>query len=345
MAAGNKSLSEIGLELSRRGVKSPKGQEWRKQSISNIVKCSFYKGYVQYSGELYKGTHPAIVDENLWEKANKLVTGKIPGHRFIKKPTEYNYLLKGLLKCPKCKSHYISLSCVNRSKQRFFYYICGRSKQGLGCNMPEVSATVFDQALIQYFKKASNDQEILIKAIGNAILDAQTKLENLEKLIAEQEGHLEAAKKEAKRLLDLALHGTIPEGTTFKTKMAELDAEILKLEDTLGKLQAQKSVAQMNANSGQFLYSNIRFALKYLDQAPPDAQKSLIRALIKEIWVYEDRIELQMYINQPIEDTIPWNMPPVPQEGTINGKRLAENSEALTYLKPSSSGRQVWLLG
>jgi len=64
--------------------------------------------------------------------------------------------------------------------------------------MPEVSATVFDNALIQYFKKASNDQEILIKAIGNAILDAQTKLEKLEKLITKHEGHLERAKTEAK---------------------------------------------------------------------------------------------------------------------------------------------------
>lgn len=340
MAADNKSLAEIGQELSRRGIKSPQGIEWRKQSVSNIIKSHFYKGCVQYAKEVHKGTHPAIVDDKLWDKANKIITAKLPGHKFAKQPRDYIYLLSGILKCSKCGSHYISVSGKGHMKKRFFYYMCGRSKQGLGCDTQAVSATAFDRALIHYFKKASTDQEIIIKAIGSAILDAQTKLENLEKVIVEQEGLLEAAKTESKKLLDLAMNGTVSQGTTFKTKMAELDEEVLRIEDRLAKLQAQKNVAQMTAHSGQFLHSNLKFALQYLDQAPPEAQKSMIRALIKEVLVHEDKIELRMYINRPIEDTIPCTMPASPP---INRKNPIGGDEALTRQTQGLSERQEWL--
>ncbi|MBI5888876.1 MAG: recombinase zinc beta ribbon domain-containing protein [Deltaproteobacteria bacterium] len=312
-----------------------------------MIKNPFYKGYLQYADEIHKGTHPAIVDERLWEKANKVLTARLPGHRFVKKAKDYNCLLSGLLKCPKCQSHYVSVSAAGKSKRKFFYYVCGRSKQGLGCDAPAISATAFDKALIQYFKKASEDRELIVKAIGDAILDAQIKLEKIEKTIGEHGKELDAARGEAKKLLDLAMDGAVPQGATFKAKMGELEGEILKLEDTLAKLQAQKSATQMSAHSGVFLHSNIRFAMQYIDQAPPDAQKSLIRALIKEIMVYDDRIELRMYVNQPpilTEDTMPCALPSV-TSGKPNKKRPTASDEALTSPDVGSSERPVWLPG
>ncbi len=347
MAAENKSLTEIGLELSRLGIKTPTGKDWRKQIISNIIKNPFYKGYLQYADEIHKGTHPAIVDERLWEKANKILVARLPGHRFVKNAKNYNCLLSGLLKCPKCGSHYVSVSAAGKSKRKFFYYVCGRSKQGLGCDTPAVSATAFDKALIQYFKKASEDRELIVKAIGDAILDARVKLEKIEKTIGEHERKLEEARGEAKKLLDLAMDGAVSQGATFKVKMGELEGEMLKLEDTLAKLQAQKNATQMSAHSGEFLHSNIRFAMRYLDQAPPDAQKSLIRALIKEIMVYDDRIELRMYVNQPpisTGDTMPCALPSV-TSGKTNKKRPTASGEALTSPDVCSSECPVWLPG
>ena len=343
MMADNKSLTEIGLELARRGVKTPQGKEWRRQSLWGIIKNSFYKGYLHYDGEVHKGSHPALVDEKLWEKANMVLTARLPGHQFKKRPRDYNCLLSGLLKCQKCGSHYISVSAAGKSKRKFFYYICSRSKQGLGCDAPAVSATAFDKALIQYFKKASEDQDIIVKAIGDAILDAQVKLEKIEKTIGEHEEKLEAARAEAKKLLDLAMAGSVSEGSTFKARMAELEGEVLKIEDRVAKLQAQKNAAQMSAHSGEFLHSNIRFAMQYIDQAPPEAQKSLIRALIKEIMVYDDKIELRMYVNQPVEDTMPCEVPVT--DGNRKKKRPTASGEALTAQDVCSPERQVWLPG
>lgn len=345
MAADNRSLYDIAHELIRRDIKTPRQKVWRKQSVAWIIKNPFHKGYVKYGDEIHKGIHPALVDEKLWEKANRMLSAKMPGHRFIKQPREYIYLLAGLLKCDKCTSHYVCES-GNGHSEKFFYYVCGRSKQGLGCDASRLSARGFDDALIDYFKRASNDQEIIVKAIGEAILDSQVKLEHLEKLIKPAQKKLSKAQEKANKLLDLAMNNRISQGKTYKEKMARLDEEIFRIEDELEKLQAKKSIAQMSAHSGEFLHSNLRFAMQYIDQAPPEAQKALIKALIKEIIVHKDYVEIKMYIDQSTIDSLSCNLPAVQaQETPKNGKRPTEDCKALvtTSSAQGSPERQGWL--
>ncbi len=301
MAAQNKSLMEIGQELNRQNVKTSRGMTWRKQSLSAMIKNPFYKGYILYSKELHKGNHEALVEPALWEKANRTLIAKLPGHGFSRKPKAYSYLLSGLLKCGKCGSHLIAISNKGRDEKRFCYYICGRSKQKLGCDEPSIPAQVFDRALINYFRKASQDRDIIIKGIGDAVREAQLMTGRIDNLIKETENSLNDCNHEAKTLLDLAMSGTVTQGPAYKSKMTELDRKILTLEDKLTKLRTQKMANNMTANSANYLHETLRFALQYLDKAPADAQKSLIQALIKEIVIHKDVIDLKMYLGSPDE--------------------------------------------
>jgi len=305
MAADNNSLTQIGLELRKRGLKTMNGKEWRRQVISRIVKNPFYKGYLQYNGELHKGNHPALVDERLWEKANRILIARLPGHNFVQKDRYYEYLLAGIIKCGMCGSHMVCNFSGGRGNKKFFYYECSRSKQALGCSNARISATTFDKALIDYFKKASKDQSIIIKAIGDAIIESQAKLEKIDKDLKRKETKLNAFRHQAHKLLELAMGNTVAKGSTYKEKMNELETEIARLEDEIDKLQAQKRVTNMNAHSGEFLHRNIAFAMQYIDKAPPEAQKSLIQALVKDVFVHSDRIAINMYIEKPLEDILP----------------------------------------
>jgi site-specific DNA recombinase len=299
MAANNKSLMEIGQELERQNVRTCRGKVWRKQTLSSVIKNPFYKGYILYANELHKGNHEAMIEPAIWEKANRIVKAKLPGHGFSRKPKTYNYLLSGLLKCGKCGSHLISASNKGRDGKKFHYYICGRSKQKLGCNELGIPAPVFDRALIGYFRKASQNREIIIKGIGDAMREAQLMAGRIDTMIAETESKLNECQHEAKTLLDLAMTGTVTQGTAYKTKMSEIDNQIIMLEDKLTKLRTQKTANDMTANSANYLHETLQFALEYLDKAPADAQKSLIFALIKEIVIHSDVIDLRMYLGDP----------------------------------------------
>ncbi len=228
-----------------------------------------------------------------------LIKGKLPGHKFTKQPREYTHLLNGLVRCGKCGSYYITYFVYGRGRKKFHYYLCSRSHQQMGCDGIKLSAIGFDNAVIDFFKQASNDQEILINAIGDAILDARHKLDKIEKEVKDIEEKLKIAREASEKLLTLAMEGTVSKGPAYKSKMDALDTEILTLQEKLSKLEAQKQIAQLSAHSAEFLHSNIRFAMKYLDQAPPEAQKALLQALIKSITIYDDRVELKMYVVVP----------------------------------------------
>lgn len=94
MAAGNKSLLLICKELEKLGIKSPEGKTWRKQSVLNILRNPFYKGYMRWNKELHKGNHESLINTDLWDRANKMLSGRLPKHRFAVKPKTYIYLLE-----------------------------------------------------------------------------------------------------------------------------------------------------------------------------------------------------------------------------------------------------------
>ena len=340
MTAAHKSLPEIGKELEKRGIFSPTGKQWRRQGLAHVIRNPFYKGYVQYAGEIHKGSQEPLVDETLWNKANQIITSRIPGHRFTTKPRQYEFLLSGIVTCGKCGSHLICCHAGGRNNKKFFYYECTRSRQKMGCDQTRISATAFDSAVIEYFRKASEDQEIITKAIGNAIMESQVKLEQIDKKLADKEDEFNTIKHESEKLLELAMNGTVDNGgSTFKSKMSALEAKMTRIQGELSKLQAQKRVAQMNAHSGEFLHHNIRFCLEHLDKIPEDAQRNLLKALIKNIEVFEDKIALNMYISEPIEGLLP-NTEFL--ENALKAQNPTENGEVMASNPLISPGGQKW---
>lgn len=138
-----------------------------------------------------------------------------------------------------------------------------------------------------------------------ADLESQVKLEKIDKDLQGKEIKLNGFRHQANKLLELAMGNTVAKGSTYKDKMTELELEIARLKDEIDKRQAQKRVSPMSAHSGEFLHRNIAFAMQYIDKAPPEAQKALIQALIKDIFVHKDRIVINMYIEEPLEGILP----------------------------------------
>lgn len=338
MAADNKSLTDIAEELMKRDIYTRNKLVWRKQGVALILKNPFYKGYIKYNGEINRGKHEAIVEERLWNKANAVMVAKMPGKRLAKMKHNNEYLMAGLIKCGKCGSHLISAHSAGRRLRKFFYYECGRSRQGLGCDYTRIPASGLDQAVIRYFKRAAESQDLILKAIGNAIRDAQITFEKLQAQINETDARIIELKHHVDQLLNLAIKNSISQGATYKTKMAEFEKEIITLDEELNKLKAQRSVAQMDASSGEFIYQNIRMVIEQIDTVPVDVQKSLLRMLVHSIVVYDETVEINMYI-QP--ECLPATLAQLPLKDE-NPALITDQSEVLASAPSVSTGRQVW---
>lgn len=78
-----------------------------------------------------RAKHEALVEEKMWDKANKIMKAKTPGRRYWKDKGGYEHLLAGLIKCGNCGSHLVGIHSAGRFKNKFYYYECGRSRQAL----------------------------------------------------------------------------------------------------------------------------------------------------------------------------------------------------------------------
>ncbi len=342
MTADNRSLTAIGQELLRRGIKTANGKIWRRQAIATIIRSPFYKGYIPFHGECYKGKHEPIVSEQLWEKANKVLSAKLPGHSYIKQDHGDAYLLSGLLKCGGCESHMVNAHSAGRDKgQKFYYYECSRSRQGLGCSCKRISAPALNEAIVKYFQHASKDQSIIVSAIGNAILESQQQCDVLDEKLMIKQKALDSLRHNADKLLQLAMNDIIPAGATYKKKLAAIEAEIEDLAEETQKLQTQKRVAQMNAASGEFLHSNIRLIMQHLDRAPHEAKKNLLQALIKDMIIYDDKIAINMILDESLIAPLPAFADQVLQNEKNPTPTIGQD-EVLVSTPSVSQGRLIW---
>lgn len=342
LAAENRSLQFIGQMLEKDNVKTAQNGSWRKQAILNVIRNPYYKGSPRWRGKSYAGSITPIVDADLWDKANKVMGSNLPGHRFSKKPKTYIYLLEGLLRCGCCNSSLITTFAQGHKNkegaiQKFHYYQCSRSKLGLGCSATRIPATTFDRALLDYFKRARENKDIIIQAIGKTIEIAQKQLKITSRKITITEKTLQAAKKEASKLIDMAINGVISQGPTYKDRLEKLESDIAIQEKRLEQLNASRTAAEMAKNSNQFVHRNISLAISQMENINPETQKALMKFLIKEILVYDNNIEIRMFTDRPQEGA-PLSSPPNNKKGPVS----SSPKKPALYIDGSSE-RQNWL--
>lgn len=138
----NLYLSERGLlpvvqELARRGWGNKRwttkkgiergGSPFDKVTLYRCLTNFLYIGKVEYKGELYKGEHQGIVDEDVFIKVRTMLReNRRNGGAEVR--NRYGALLKGLLYCGSCKTTMIHYYTTHRNR-RYRYYVCAKAQK------------------------------------------------------------------------------------------------------------------------------------------------------------------------------------------------------------------------
>lgn len=252
-ASGSVGLKKIGEELAKMGYVNSKGNPYSQTSLAKMLSNPRYKGY--YTAKLtevedYK-THkkkklpkeeniiekddriPAIVSEELWNKANLLheKRKKLPSRHVLNTEEhikKYKYSAK--LYCKDCNSIFIRSGGSNRSSNPTWvcrtYKVDGVSK----CQSPIIKESYLDKIFIDVFNdfikhkkdylgQVLSEYENIIKnhSVDNDIDDINKKIDQIE--------------KQKDKLLDLSLKGIIDD-YEFKKRNDKFNQD-------LGLLQSQ----------------------------------------------------------------------------------------------------------
>ncbi|MBR2185844.1 MAG: recombinase family protein, partial [Lachnospiraceae bacterium] len=220
---------------------------------------------------VFPDTHEAIVDQDIWERANRL-RKRSPKR---KKDGTYSHRLSGLLFCADCGARmgYISPESIHRKDGRVY-----DSDSAFQCGSYR---SLYDECSSHYIKTSAIETVILkaVQSVSGYILENEegfikqlmTQWEmNQEKISSDDRKELAAAKKRVKELDGLIqnlyenqIKGIMPERQVQRL-MKQYDKEQLQLESRISELEKpEQENAPKKANIKRFItlvkkYQDIR---------------------------------------------------------------------------------------
>lgn len=187
MYASGQGLKAIANSLNRDGYTTRTKGPFSTCAIRDLLDNPMFIGKIRYNqyenwsekrrkGKnpnpiLVDGLHPAIIDQNLWEKIQLLRQKKstMPKKRF-----EGEYLLTGIIRCPECGSAMTASRTVNKMKDGTkvtrMYYSCGsfRSKGSSVCHANSIRKLDAEKAVTDRIQNVLVKPQLL-KAIVKGV--------------------------------------------------------------------------------------------------------------------------------------------------------------------------------
>lgn len=272
-----------------RGRKKRALYEWSGSVISHYLDREVYKGvwvYGRNSTDPVSVDVPAIVSQELWEKAKK-----IRKEKYIKNmPARKNsYLFARRIRCGLCSS-----VVVGTPVNGYLYYRCLALKKGkvigVTCHAPHFRLEPVEEVVWAWLKTLLSDPKALQEGLDARIAETEQQINPFRERLAVIESLMDHNKNELERALELYLSNQFPKEMLISRKN--------ELETTLQSLEQEKirlvEVIENQTLSPQQIESIYEFAAtigETLDAADQDfhQRRAIVDALdLRVVLTIED---------------------------------------------------------
>ena len=262
-----KALNEGGYRTHGRGKFSK--NRFTKFTARDLLHNRFYLGYAKYRQtktqhrqfDYFKGKHPAIIDQALWDKAHRAIQSTLR-RRARQDPEHRVYPLTGLAVCEKCGSPF-----RGQSNRGYTYYKDSGHAYGKDCKPDMIPAGELESPLIAFFAAIAIDDDIKQRALSMVTPARSTEADQRERadLLARQERN--------KRLFQL---GDLTDSEYMKER-GEIDRALARLQPIVQSQFEIEEAAKLLNTFGRMIA-----------QASPEDRKAFFRTVLEEV-VVENR--------------------------------------------------------
>ena len=321
-STGEYSLNRLEKMFYDRGLRSSNGNAINHATMAQMIRNPKYKGWFcggkttvsdPFDGKqmrippekwvMFKdesGDIPAIVSEDMWEKANLILARRsrdVKEHR-----GQYNHgnLLSCKMVCTHCGTLYHRLASVRHTveKQRDSCWICSnKKKHGADkCPSRHLYETEIKQVLFAMFQEFRDDTGASLDLLVDKIASLRQS-KDLKKEIGRLEAQIEKEKQKRTKLLQFNLDGKISD-EDFLSMSAEIKANITALTEQIEGFRrdiqdAEELKARLNS---------MRKMLEYAAgvKKQEDITPAIMDAIVEHIEVTaldETHLQLDVFLN------------------------------------------------
>lgn len=299
-------VKDIIAELNGKGLLH-KGKPFVPNTVYGILGNERYSGIYRHNGEVFDNIYPQIVPQETFER----VRAKVNANMFGKRSEHITYLLKDKIKCGYCGKSIIGENGTAHNGERKYYYKCrGRKSKLNDCRKQAIRKDILEkivlESVIEQIQKTNNLDYIVRSLMREQERQAQANIV-LNLLLKEQRQTENAIQN---------IMTAIENGGTSNTAMKRLR----ELEDRQNELERQILIEKSKA-AVQLSEKQIR---EFYSQALALEPKLLINYLVKQVTLYDDKIEIQF--NAPINIS--------PDDESRRGFSLCSKIIKLSYKVP-----------
>lgn len=274
-------VKDILKDLAAKGI-TYKGRPFVRNSVYNILRNEKYSGVYKHGEEVIANMYPQIVPTELYEKVRAIVNK----NKFGKRSVKADFLLRHKIKCGYCGQSINAESGTTKNGTRVYYYKCnGRKKRLNACQKSMVRKEVLEELVLNTVMEELNAPETIDNIVSGLLQlqDSRIKTNPALSLLLKEQRQTETGLNN----LVAAIERGILSNTTNK-RLHELESRQEELERLI-LIEKSKTAVKVSEQ-------DIR---EFYEQALREEPKMLINCLIKEIVLFDDRMEI--YFNSPIK--------------------------------------------
>lgn len=292
------SIYDIQTDLNRRGIRTGRGTEWKKQSFGHLLQNDKYIGVYRWADVVVEDGMPAILDRDTFDRVQAVLKSK-------KKPRgkqrmNDDYILSGRLYCGKCGAPMTAQAGTSKTGRKFNYYCCNRKRYDHTCDKKSVPQEKIESAVTGFIKEELLRDDLIEWIVSGYKATAENIRDDTRKKALQAE--LDDVNTRLANILRAIEAGIFNE--TTQERMQELTSarkdleQAVRLEELSNRLPAPDEV---------------RFWLYELRSGDLDDrlyQRRLITTFVRAVFVYDDRLRIQF--NYGTESNFPTDSDPGP---------------------------------
>ncbi|MFW6195385.1 MAG: recombinase family protein [Chloroflexota bacterium] len=298
------SLRAIAMRLTDRGIPTPGGaQQWQPSVVGRHLRRTDYKGTYQYHHRRGEAPIdipvPPIVEPGVWEAAQRQLEENSRHSARNNKPRN-RYLLRGLIKCPRCGGNYTGYTQHGSRGYRCYRTDWRISSTGQKCRPGAIPAGPVEEVVWDAVSEALRNPELLREEYEKRLAEAGA----TDPIDAERKQVGIALKRiegQEERLLDAYLNEAVTLDR-YRAKMEELGARKAEMEAARDEIERR---AQQQHASEQALEQLDRFCAEVsqgLDAMTFEERQQLLRLVVERVMVEDRRVTIETVIPTGSDD-------------------------------------------
>lgn len=266
-------VKDIIEELTSAGIMNH-GKPFARTTVYNILKNEKYSGVLKHGDEVFTNIYPRIVPKEVYD----IVREKINENAYGKHDSDVVYLLKNKIKCGYCGKTIVSESGTAKSGEIKRYYKCRGRKTGTNCKKMIIRKEILEKIVIDTTFKIFDNVETVSK-IADKIIEIRKKKLNDESVVNILIQEKQNIEKAIGNLISFMEQGIATNST--KKRIEDLEK---RLEEIDVKIAIEKTKAKIQVSKEEII--------KYIRTSLKKTPKQIIKLLINEIVLYDDKAEI-----------------------------------------------------